>query len=145
MEVQINMWKLIYESNKYKIHKLKILNKDFIKNNKYRCKIIYKNNLYNPKEYFDEINRNHKSKDLLSIKLILFNNIIDAKSMFQECDSLISINDVTKKYIRYTCNNPYLIRMKDLLAKSNLLQVLTIKPKKYNIFTKKIDYMFNKC
>ena len=49
---------------------VKILDEDFIKINKDKARIIYKNKIYELKEYFEDINENYNHKDLIKLKII---------------------------------------------------------------------------
>ena len=78
------------ENNK---EKMKILDKKFIKNNKIKCIIVYKNKIYELKEYFGDIDKNYNYKDLIKLKIIFIHNVIDMSYMFFECGCLNSLSD----------------------------------------------------
>ena len=61
-------FEVMYKSNENKGTNIKIFDKTFINNNRDKCKIIYKNKIYQLKEYLEELKINHNYKD--SIKLI---------------------------------------------------------------------------
>jgi len=82
-----------YHPNPINSQKVKILGSMFINNNKDKCKIIYKNKIYELREYFEEINTNYNHKDSFKLKIIFFNNIINMNSIFSECDTLFSFSD----------------------------------------------------
>ena len=71
-----------YKPEKDNKKKLKILDKYFIKRNRNKCKIIYKNKIYEIKEYFEDIDINNNNKDFVKIKLIFIHNIINMSFMF---------------------------------------------------------------
>ena len=83
--------KMIYnlekEKNK-KMNKVKIFGKNFVQNNKDKCVIIYKDQIYPLKEYFslDEIGKEKINK--LEIILIEFESISNKSYMFHECNLL---------------------------------------------------------
>ena len=79
-----------YQPNENNNEKVKILDKVFIEKNKNKSKILYKNKLYELKEYFEDIDRNYNHKDSIKFKLIFVHNIIDLSYAFYNCDSLIS-------------------------------------------------------
>ena len=54
---------------------IRILDKYFIKNNKNKGKLIYKNKKYELKEYFEEIDGGCKDKDIIKLKLYGIDNI----------------------------------------------------------------------
>ena len=60
-----------YKPDENNDKKLKILDEDFIKKNKDKAKIIYKNKIYELKEYFEDIDENYNHKDLIKLKIIL--------------------------------------------------------------------------
>ena len=82
-----------YQPNENNNEKVKILDKVFIEKNKNKSKILYKNKLYELKEYFEDIDRNYNHKDSIKFKLIFVHNIIDLSYAFYNCDSLISLSD----------------------------------------------------
>ncbi len=47
------------------------------------CKIIYKNKIYEIKEFLEDIHSNYPKEDSVTIKLTILNNIINAEQMFE--------------------------------------------------------------
>ena len=97
MEYEIKKKLIYYLIAKYKPENdneknVKILDSNFINKNKTKCKIIYKNKIYELKEYFEDIDKNYKHNDLIKIKIIFINNIIDMSNIFFHCYSLISLS-----------------------------------------------------
>ena len=88
--------KAIYNSNEYYEKKVKILGEEFVKNNKNKCKIVYKNNIYELKVYLEDIDKNYNHKDLVIIKIIFIHDIINLSYMFYNCNCLISLTDNIK-------------------------------------------------
>ena len=77
---------------------LRIFGKYFVKHNKNKCKIIYKNKKYELKEYFEEIDNNYKRKDeIVKLKLVGINNISDISKMFYGCIHLTSVSEYPKE------------------------------------------------
>ena len=70
--------------------KIKIFDNIFVKYNKDKCKIIYKDKEYDLQEYFEIKEENIKDK-LLTIKLKGIKKITDASFMFHTCKHLISL------------------------------------------------------
>ena len=83
-----NEIEIVYETNKNK--KIKIFDSIFVKNNKDKCKIIYKDKEYDLQENF-EINEEDIKDNLLTIKLKGIKNITNAAYMFNTCKHLISL------------------------------------------------------
>ena len=79
----------IKENNEY----IKIFGEDFVKNNKNICQIIYEDEYYELSEYLELKNISNK---ILEIKLIGINNVINASRLFNGCESLISLPDISK-------------------------------------------------
>ena len=75
----------------------RILGKKFVKNNKNKCILIYKNKKYALKEYFEEIDNNYKNKGIIKLKLYGINNISDMSRMFYGCYYLSSVSDYPKR------------------------------------------------
>ena len=109
-----------YQPNENNNEKVKNLDKVFIEKNKNKSKILYKNKLYELKEYFEDIDRNYNHKDSIKFKLIFVHNIIDLSYAFYNCDSLISLSDnneinqnisylqffiINASYIFYNCKS----------------------------------------
>ena len=90
--------KLKYISNQNQGKKLRIFDGTFVKRNNMKYKIIYKSKKYVIKEYFEDIDKDYvfTDEEIISFKLVIFNKIIDTKCMFQGCDSLISLNILSK-------------------------------------------------
>ena len=87
-----------YQINQITKGPLRLFGKSFVKLNKYRYRIIYNNKIKEIQEFFENINEKYKNKEMLSIKLRIFNNIINGNSMFKGCNSLISISNLSEKY-----------------------------------------------
>jgi len=83
---------IIYNINK-KENKIKIFGSEFVKNNKYNCKMMIDNNEY---EIIEEYNVNNYNNNKLEINLKGINNITDMSFMFCECKSLASLTDISK-------------------------------------------------
>ena len=108
---------IIKDMNKYEInsfykiinnYRIRIFGEEFVKNNKNNCKIIYENKEYELLEYFT-INSNE-----LHIKLK--GNINDMSCIFAECDTLISLPDISNlnttinmSYLFYNCKSLQII------------------------------------
>ena len=84
---------------RYKINekddKIRLFGKKFVDNNKNICKIIYKEKIYELTEHF------HKSiydikEDILEIKLKGINQITNLSCMFDYCENLISLPNISK-------------------------------------------------
>ena len=86
----------IYKPDENNDKKVKILGRNFIKKNKDKAKILYKNKIYELKEYFEDIDENYNHKDLIKLKIIFIHNIIDMSYMFYDCYTLISLSDKDK-------------------------------------------------
>ena len=86
-----------YKPDKNNEKNVKILDKQFIKFNKNKCKIEYKNKTTELKEYFEDIDKNYNHKDKIKIKIIVLYDVINMSSMFYDCDSLISLTDAKEE------------------------------------------------
>ena len=72
----------IYNPNEKNDKRVKILGRNFIKKNKVKAKILYKNKICELKEYFEDIDENYNHKDLIKFKIIFIHNIINMSYMF---------------------------------------------------------------
>ena len=108
----INNYILLEYKIESKDKKIKIFGKNFVKNNKKICQIIVGDNEFELTEYFEL--ENYANNNILQIKLIGFNNIINIEYMFSGCSSLKSLPDITKwnisnfknmKYMFYDCSS----------------------------------------
>ena len=76
-----------------KNEKIKLFGSSFVKNNKDKCLIKYKEKEYDLLKYFDS----NLAKDrTLIIKLIGVNNITDMSCMFKGCSNLIGLPDISQ-------------------------------------------------
>ena len=73
---------------------IKIFGKKFVDKNKDKCKIIYNLDKFDLNEYFKIDNKDNQSY-ILKIQLTINKNITDLSCMFHECESLISIKDIS--------------------------------------------------
>ena len=95
--------KMIRYQMKYKIDNvnLNILGKTFVKNNRNKAKLIYRNKKYNLKDYF-KLNIFKKSE--LKIDILLSQDISNISYMFNKCESLLEFsmkNNIKNKEINY--------------------------------------------
>ena len=96
---------------KYKIEKdqfeIKIFDEEFVINNKNFCEIIYDNEKHELCSYIQKDKIKNTENDIFSIKLTGIENIINAKNMFNNCTSLISLPDIcywnTKNVTQMSC------------------------------------------
>ena len=84
---------MLYKNNKKKDN-LKILGEAFVKNNKNRGKIIYKNKKYQLQDLFSI---NNIKDNRIKIGIILDKNIYNKSFMFKDCKSLLEVSNF--KYI----------------------------------------------
>ena len=91
-EDKIDYITINYEIEDYR-NKTRIFGKIFVNNNEDNCHIIIDGKKYNLMEYI-EFKNNRKNK-ILEVKLIGVSKIIEASSMFDGCESLISINNIS--------------------------------------------------
>ena len=84
-----------YKPTKEVKEKLRIFGNKFVNNNIYKCKIIYKNEEYDLKEFFNDIDSLYNNKNPISIILKGINNISDLSFLFNECSSLSSLPDIS--------------------------------------------------
>ena len=61
---ELKQKEFFYDEKEYIGDVLRIFSKDFVKNNKRTCRIIYKNKKYELKEYLEEIDNNYTSTTL---------------------------------------------------------------------------------
>ena len=89
----VNEIKLRYKISEYQYKDIKILDNNFINNNKNNCKIIHRGKIYDLQEHFDikNIKNTDKENVFLEIKLRGLLKIFDMSYMFNECSSLSSI------------------------------------------------------
>ena len=93
-------------------NKIRIFGKEFVGNNKNKCKIKYNDDGYHTLREYIEI-KNDKG-DIIEIKLNGINDITDLSNMFADCDMLISLSDISKwnvekvtdmSYMFYNCES----------------------------------------
>ena len=82
--------------------KIRIFGKKFVNNNNGKCKIIYydqdndKDEECDLKEYFEEINSFYNNKDSFTFKLKGINNITDMSHIFDGCNTILELPDISK-------------------------------------------------
>ena len=91
-EDKIDFITIYYKIEDYR-QKTRIFGKIFVNNNEDNCHIIIDGKKYNLMEFI-EFKNNRKNK-ILEVKLIGVSKIIEASSMFDGCESLISINNIS--------------------------------------------------
>ena len=84
----------VIDDKEYSGDVIRILDKYFIKNNKNKGKLIYKNKKYELKEFFEEIDNNYKDKDIIKLKLYGINNISDMSRMLYGYYHLSSFSEI---------------------------------------------------
>ena len=90
----------------YKEDVIRIFGKDFVKQNKNNCKIIYNNKKYKLKEYLHEIDNNYNHNiNEIKLKLTGINKIIDFTDMFHGCIHLLSVSESNNNIQQYINNN----------------------------------------
>ena len=77
-------------------NKIRIFGERFVMNNFDKCKIIYNENEYYLREYFQDMDEEYNNQNIFTLKLKGINNIKDASLMFSECESLSSLPDISK-------------------------------------------------
>ena len=78
-------------------NKIRIFGNNFVNNNKDKYRIIYKNKEYKLKEYFEEIDKNYNSNNLIKLRLKIINHIINLNYIFEDCNTLISVSENIKR------------------------------------------------
>ena len=130
-----------YKPDENNDEKVKILDRYFIKKNKDKAKIIYKNKIYELKEYFEDIDTNYNHKDLIKIKIIFIHNIINMSYMFYDCYTLISLYDNNEiSNIKIYITNSYC-----MFVRCNLLISLPDISKWNTSNVKNMNFMFYEC
>ena len=75
--------------------RVRIFGITFVDNNKDNCLIIYESREFELNEYWDNIDPSHNKIDPFTFKLKGINNIINMEYMFSQCDTLISLPDIS--------------------------------------------------
>ena len=140
---KINDKKLIKDISKINIiyninnnHNVKIFGSEFVKNNKYNCKIIIDNKEYKitEKYYLNNYNSN-----ILEINLKGINNITNMSYMFDGCLSLSSLPDISKWNINNVINMSFMFT-----SCSSLSSLPDISKWNTNNVTD-MSYIFDRC
>ena len=94
----------------------------FINNNKNLCKIYYNNELYELKEYFEDIDNNYNHDHLIKFILCINTNITDMSYMFNGCTMLTSISEISQIEL-FKINDKVNSLFNDLkMNKSNIIE-----------------------
>ena len=123
--------------------RVRIFGENFVKNNRDKCKIKFKNGIYDLKEYFEDIDEKYNHKDEIRFFLIGINNINDISYLFSDCNKLSSILIFSIKdnliYILIQLIMNFLKIIQNNLLLIKLIPILRVKKRK-QIFTKMIPY-----
>ena len=141
----INCFKAKYKLKEDNRKKLQIMGKSFIRNNRNNCKIIYKNKIYELKEYFEDIYNNYHHKDIVKIKLLFIHNNIDMSNMFYNCDSLISLSVLTQMNRTILCFPICITNMSRMFYGCKSLKILPDISKWNTSNVVDMSYMFYGC
>ena len=93
-----------YQPKENNEEKVRIFGGIFIENNIGNCSIIYKNQEYELKEYFEDIDKAYNHKDIIKFYFRLINHITDMSYMFSGCNSLFKIYSFKSLSILPTSN-----------------------------------------
>ena len=111
---------------------VRIFGKGFLENNIQKCKIIYKEKEYGLTGYLKDIDFFYNNKDEFTLKLKGINNITDISYLFERCQSLFYVPDLSKwntskitKMRESFCNCENLISLPDM-SKWNISNVFDI-------------------
>ena len=77
----------------FKKIQVQLFSESFVENNKDKCKIIYENKEFDLTSISD-FDSNFLGKFVIKLKGV--NNITNLSCMFKECDSLLSVSDISK-------------------------------------------------
>ena len=109
--------KLVYDIKDKNKDKIRIFGKKFVKFNKKKCNIIYKNKLIELKEYYNEFSDNYNTKGLIRFKLKIIHDSINMSSMFKGCTKLFSVSpekESNNQKIMVEQNNCYSFNFKNI-------------------------------
>ena len=116
-----------------------IFGKNFVENNKDKCKIEFENKEYEIKECFHIEDYTNYKLNKLQIKLKLSKNITDMSYMFNGCTSLTSLPDISNWNTNNVTNMSYMFyHCKSLISLPDISKWNT------NNVTN-MSYMFNDC
>jgi len=125
---------IIYNINYNK--NIKIFGSEFVKNNKYNCKMIIDNK---ETEIAEEYNFNNYNNNILKIILKGINNVTNMSYMFCGCSSLSNLPDISKWNINNVTNMSYMF-----CGCSSLSNLPVISKWNINNVTN-MSYMFCEC
>ena len=129
---------LYYKPKEDNEEKVKIFDKEFINNNRDKCKIIYENYEYDLTEYFNDITYDYNNKDSFNLKLRGVNNITNTYNMFNFCNSLQSLEGSKWNTINIT-------NMKNMFGVCNSLSSLSGISNWDTSNVSNMSFMFNGC
>ena len=133
-------FKLVYKLSNDVTKLIRIFDKNFIKRNKNRSRIIFNSKEYPLKEYFEELDKNYKPKEKITIILKCFHNILNFNSMFLKCTNLLSMSEYSK-----IDKEQYISVQKSDESLYNLIAKVSNKKKEEYVKIIDIKYMFIGC
>ena len=90
------VYRIVYQIDEFET-KIKIFGEQFVKNNKYKCLIFYKGEIFPLKEFFSFKDFKIIIGDKLEIKLIELADIYNKSHMFHDCNSLFEFSLLEEK------------------------------------------------
>ena len=136
---------LKFKPNKNNGKWINILYQEFVKKNRNKCKIIYRNKIYKLKTYFEEINVNYNYKDLIKFKLLFINDIIDMSNMFYGCNALVSLSTNSETNIDILKLKTYIKNISYMLKEGSSSKSSLDTSKWYTSNLNNINYIFWGC
>ena len=118
----------------------RIFDEDFVERNKNRSRIIFNNKEYPLKEYFEEIYKNYKPAEKITIILKCFHNTLDFGGMFLDCENLLSMSEYSK-----VDKEQYISVQKSDESLYNLIAKVSNKKEKEYVKIIDTKYMFIGC
>ena len=146
--MEFELYKLLYEIKKDDVN-IRILGKEFVKANKNKGKIVYKNKIYPLLGLFQLL---YNIKGTLKIKMIISKNIHNKSFMFKDCYSLTHIkfhNEIyNRKDILFNGENNLYVSIPEIFQSRNIVPNNKNKVNDYLEWNTKIsamNEMFSNC
>ncbi len=143
--MEMEKYLMTYEIDKAQ-NALRILGKEFVRNNKNKGIMIYKNKRYSLKGLFRPFNI---KENKLKIKMLLSKNCSNKSSMFSNCSLLLEIkfynNIYTNKDMLFDDKNSLYVSLPETIPNDNFLNINKNTGKDNSEWNIKISVMNNIC
>ena len=135
--MEFKVYKMLYKIKNPET-RLKILGKNFVKNNLFKGKLIINNK---KQKISESININGIRNDKFKVKLLLKRNIYNKSYFFKDCSSLIELSTSNKELKTFNNRNNYISEIKDKIINKTAQETGQESLYDKNLYIEEEDYV----